>query len=134
MLGFQYGVGSESSVKTRESIRDDLMDDGSSTSALAVDMVENSREAAAFLKALAHEGRLMILCYLNGGEKSVTELEVLLGQRQAAVSQQLARLRGEGLVTYRRDGKAIYYSLADPKTQRTISLLYDLFCEGSPAT
>lgn len=91
-------------------------------------MAEKSQTAAAFLKALAHEGRLMILCHLNTGEKSVTELEELLSSRQAAVSQQLARLRMEGLVKYRREGKAIYYSLADGKARRTIALLYDMFC------
>ncbi|PPB79747.1 ArsR family transcriptional regulator [Albidovulum inexpectatum] len=91
-------------------------------------MAQSADNAAAFLKALAHEGRLMMLCHLSTGEKSVTELEQLLGARQAAVSQQLARLRHEGLVKARRDGKAIYYSLSDPKTTRLIALLYDLFC------
>ena len=95
---------------------------------LATGMQAKAESAAAFLKALAHEGRLLILCYLNGGEKSVTELERLLGQRQAAVSQQLARLRMEGLVRSRRDGKTIYYSIGDPKAQRAIALLYDMFC------
>lgn len=95
---------------------------------LASEMQTQAEAAAAFLKALAHEGRLLILCYLNGGEKSVTELERLLGQRQAAVSQQLARLRMEGLVKARRDGKTIYYSIEDPKAQRAISLLYEMFC------
>ncbi|WP_432759511.1 ArsR/SmtB family transcription factor [Defluviimonas salinarum] len=92
------------------------------------DMVTRAEEASAFLKALAHEGRLMILCHLSSGEKSVTELEQLLSSRQAAVSQQLARLRLEGLVTTRRDGKAIYYSLSDRRTERVIGLLYDMFC------
>ncbi|MCU9846951.1 metalloregulator ArsR/SmtB family transcription factor [Defluviimonas sp. WL0024] len=91
-------------------------------------MVTRAEEASAFLKALAHEGRLMILCHLSSGEKSVTELEQLLSSRQAAVSQQLARLRLEGLVTTRRDGKAIYYSLSDRRTERVIGLLYDMFC------
>jgi ArsR family transcriptional regulator len=95
------------------------------------DMVEQAQAAAMFLKALAHEGRLLILCYLSSGEKSVTELEHLLGSRQAAVSQQLARLRLEGLVTCRREGKAIYYALGDPRAARTIGLMYDLFC-GQP--
>lgn len=93
------------------------------------DMVTRAEEASAFLKALAHEGRLMILCHLASGEKSVTELEQLLSSRQAAVSQQLARLRLEGLVTTRRDGKAIYYSLSDRRTIRVIELLYDMFCD-----
>ena len=92
------------------------------------EMLERADDAAAFLKALAHEGRLMILCHLSTGEKSVTELEILLASRQAAVSQQLARLRLEGLVNARRDGKAIYYSLADPKAARLVALLYELYC------
>lgn len=92
------------------------------------DMNARAQEAAAFLKALAHEGRLMILCHLSAGEKSVTELETLLSSRQAAVSQQLARLRLEGLVSSRRDGKAIYYSLSDPRAARMVGLLYEMFC------
>ncbi|WP_193140768.1 MULTISPECIES: ArsR/SmtB family transcription factor [unclassified Meridianimarinicoccus] len=95
---------------------------------LPPEMATHSAHAAAFLKALAHEGRLLILCHLNSGERSVTELEKLLGQRQAAVSQQLARLRMEGLVRSRRDGKTIYYSLGDERAERMIGLLYDMFC------
>ncbi len=91
-------------------------------------MERRAGEAAGYLKTLAHEGRLMILCHLNAGEKSVGELEGLLGMRQAAVSQMLARLRDEGLVTTRRDGKTIYYALADRNTEQVISLLYNLFC------
>jgi ArsR family transcriptional regulator len=96
---------------------------------LATDLGTRAKEAANFLKALAHEGRLTILCHLIGGEKSVTELETLLASRQAAVSQQLARLRLEGLVRPRRDGKVIYYSLKDERTARMIGLLNDLFCQ-----
>ena len=91
-------------------------------------MMESAEEAAAFLKALSHEGRLMILCHLALGEKSVGELEQLLDVRQAAVSQQLSRLRLEGLVSTRRDGKSIYYSILDPKVMRTVTLIHDLFC------
>ena len=91
-------------------------------------MINNALSAADFLKALAHEGRLLILCHLASGEKSVSDLEALLHYRQAAVSQQLARLRLEGLVSYRRDGKTIYYSLVDKKSRRVIELVYDLFC------
>lgn len=93
------------------------------------EMMVQAQAASNFLKALAHEGRLMILCHLSSGEKSVTELENLLSSRQAAVSQQLARLRLEGLVSCRRDGKTIFYSLSDPKVQRAIALVYDLFCK-----
>lgn len=92
------------------------------------DMSQRAAEAAAFLKTLAHEGRLMILCHLGTGEKSVGELETLLSMRQAAVSQMLARLRDEGLVNTRREGKTIYYSLKDRNTEEMINLLYSQFC------
>ncbi|MDZ7710375.1 MAG: metalloregulator ArsR/SmtB family transcription factor [Roseovarius sp.] len=91
-------------------------------------MQQNATDAAEFLRALGHEGRLMILCYLVTGEKSVSELEALLGARQAAVSQQLARLRHEGLVRTRRDGKTIFYSLANARTERLLGVLYEIFC------
>jgi len=93
------------------------------------EMAENAQSAAAFLKTLAHEGRLMILCHLGNGEKSVGELEALLEMRQAAVSQMLARLREEGFVSTRREGKTVYYSLANENTQEVIGLLYRLFCK-----
>ena len=70
----------------------------------------------------------MILCHLMYGEKSVTELEELILARQAAVSQQLSRLRQEGLVIPRRDGKTIYYRLADDKPRKVLEVVYDLFC------
>ena len=92
------------------------------------EMARSAEAAAAYLKTLAHEGRLMILCHLGSGEKSVGELESALDLRQAAVSQMLARLRDEGLVATRRDGKVIYYRLADQNTYEVISLLYRLFC------
>ncbi|WP_420003860.1 ArsR/SmtB family transcription factor [Arenibacterium sp. LLYu02] len=91
-------------------------------------MIANAQHAANFLKAISHEGRLMILCHLASGEKSVTELEELLSARQSAVSQQLTRLRLEGLVTPRRDGKVIYYSLADERPQKIMEVVYALFC------
>lgn len=91
-------------------------------------MMDSAMTASRFLKAISHEGRLMILCYLASGEKSVTDLETLLSSRQAAVSQQLARLRSEGLVFARRDGKAIYYRLADKRATRILDVVYDIFC------
>lgn len=96
-------------------------------------MLDNASRATDFLKALAHEGRLMILCHLTTGERSVTELEELLSQRQAAVSQQLARLRLEGLVESRRDGKAIYYRLADSRVHSMIEIIHDMFCASADA-
>lgn len=92
-------------------------------------MVDNACEAANYLKALSHEGRLLILCHLATGEKSVTELEELLSARQAAVSQQLARLRAEGLVAPRREGKAIYYRLTDERAVKILDVVYNLFCK-----
>ena len=92
-------------------------------------MLASAQDAADFLKAISHEGRLMILCHLSTGEKSVTELEELLSARQAAVSQQLSRLRVEGLVTPRREGKAIYYSLTDRRAVKMLEMVYDLFCK-----
>jgi ArsR family transcriptional regulator len=91
-------------------------------------LAAHAEQAAAFLKAMAHEGRLLLLCHLAEGEKSVTELEQLLQMRQAAVSQQLARLRLEGLVSARRDGKTIYYSILDPNVLQTVNLVHSLFC------
>ena len=93
-------------------------------------MTESATIATNYLKAISHEGRLMILCHLVNGEKSVTELETLLSARQAAVSQQLGRLRLEGLVRPRREGKTIYYSLTDDKSRKIIGLVYELFCKS----
>jgi DNA-binding transcriptional ArsR family regulator len=89
--------------------------------------VLSARRATGLLKALGHEGRLMILCYLASGERSVTELEQLLSQRQAAVSQNLARLRLEGLVDSRRAGKTIYYKLADGRARQMVEFIFDMF-------
>lgn len=92
-------------------------------------MTQNAQHAANFLKAISHEGRLMILCHLASGEKSVTELESLLSMRQAAVSQQLSRLRLEGMVSSRRDGKAMYYSLSDDRAKQIMGVVYNIFCK-----
>ena len=91
-------------------------------------MATKAKEASDFLKALAHEGRLMILCILCNGEKSVTEIERRLALRQPTVSQQLARLRMDGLVSTRRHGKAIYYSLANQDVRTVISAVHKAFC------
>jgi DNA-binding transcriptional ArsR family regulator len=91
-------------------------------------MFERAKEVSGFLKALSHESRLLILCALSEGEKSVGELEELLAQRQATVSQQLARLRLDGLVTTRREGQMIYYSLATDDVRTVLATLYEVFC------
>ncbi len=91
-------------------------------------LMQRARDASDFLKAVAHENRLVILCLLSERERSVTELEGLLALSQATVSQQLARLRYEGLVETRRDGRQIYYSLPDETTKRFIQAIYEKFC------
>lgn len=94
-------------------------------------MVSKARDASEFLKALAHETRLLLLCYLAERERSVTELENILSLRQPTVSQQLARLRLDGLVTTRRDGKTIYYGISDERLRRVIGIIYDIFCRDN---
>ncbi len=94
----------------------------------AAEMAENARSACEFLKALSHETRLRVLCLLMEGEKSVSELERALGIRQASVSQQLQRLRAERMVVTRRDGKAVYYSIASNDAREVIAVLYKIFC------
>ena len=91
-------------------------------------MTGSAKRASSFLKALAHESRLLMLCILAEGEKSVSELEDILNLRQPTVSQQLARLRADGLVSTRRDGKIIYYSLASEDARSIIGAIYDVFC------
>jgi DNA-binding transcriptional ArsR family regulator len=93
------------------------------------ELLANARGASEFLKAISHEARLVILCLLVEGEKSVSELEETLSLRQPAVSQQLARLRADDLVDTRRDGKNIYYSLARPEIVEIIGALHRAFCK-----
>ena len=93
------------------------------------EMLKSAQSATDLIKALAHEGRLIILCVLAEGERSVTDLERILSMNQPSVSQQLARLRSDGLVDTRRDGKAIYYSLASENARKVVELLYDLYCK-----
>jgi DNA-binding transcriptional ArsR family regulator len=96
------------------------------------DLMRNARRASDFLKALSHENRLLLLCLLSEGERSVTELENILSMRQSAVSQQLARLRLDGMVNARREGKLVYYSLANDDIRRMIAVIYDIFCGCIP--
>lgn len=91
-------------------------------------MADKARDASMFLKALSHESRLLLLCVLAEGEYSVGELETILGERQSTVSQQLARLRLDRLVTTRREGKTIYYSLASDDVRTVLAALYKVFC------
>ncbi|MGG7645676.1 ArsR/SmtB family transcription factor [Rhodovulum sp. YNF3179] len=92
------------------------------------EMFEQANEAAALMKSLSNPGRLMTLCLLIEGEKSVAELADRLGTKQPNVSQQLARLRLEGLVAPRRDGRTIYYSIADERVRPVLEGLHAAFC------
>jgi ArsR family transcriptional regulator, virulence genes transcriptional regulator len=89
---------------------------------------DNALVASEFLKTLANASRLVILCQLAEGEKSVSELADLLDERQPTVSQQLARLRGERLVETRRDGQQVFYSLASDEVRSIILALHAVFC------
>jgi len=94
-----------------------------------IDLLKNSAgDATRYLKALANQNRLLILCHLIDGEKSVGELERAIGLRQPTLSQQLARLRSGNLVRTRRDAKSIYYSIADADIRSVLTVLYGKFC------
>lgn len=91
-------------------------------------MRSNARDAAQLLKALANENRLLILCYLDGKELSVTELNSFLDLSQSALSQHLAVLRRDGLVSTRRESQTIFYSLSGDTASRVISTLHEMYC------
>lgn len=92
-------------------------------------MFSQARKASDLLKALSHETRLVILCLLMEGEKSVSEIENIVLLPQASVSQQLARLRFDRLVTSRREGRSIYYQIANTDVNTIIGSLYDIYCK-----
>lgn len=93
------------------------------------ELMEQARRASEFLKVFSHQARLVILCLLSEGEKTVGELAQILDLRQPAVSQQLARLRADDLVEVRRNGKNMYYSLARPEVREIIAVLHRVFCD-----
>ena len=86
-------------------------------------------EAVSVLKSIAHEGRLLVLCYLSeAGEMSVGELVERVGLSQSALSQHLAKLRAEGLVATRKQAQAVYYRIDQPKVLTLLTVLHDLYC------
>jgi ArsR family transcriptional regulator, virulence genes transcriptional regulator len=92
-------------------------------------LAEKAGQAAALLKALSNERRLLILCHLiSAGEMNVGELVDVVGLSQSALSQHLARLRSDGLVTFRRDAQTLYYRIGNPDTGRVIAVLRDIYC------
>ncbi len=90
-------------------------------------IIERARNASSQLKAMAHESRLAILFHLYNGAKSVSQLEALLDMRQPAVSQQLARLRSDQMVTTERRGKQVYYSITSKHAFIIVELLHQLY-------
>ena len=100
----------------------------------AGDMQAHAADAAGLMKALGNESRLMVLCMLTEGEQSVSVLNEMIPLSQSALSQQLARLRQQGLVQTRRESQTIYYSLADGPAERIINLLHDIYCGTAACT
>lgn len=94
------------------------------------DMKRSAGEASEFLRAIAHPQRLLVLCQLSQAEKSVGQLAELIDMRQSTLSQHLARLKGDGLLTARRDGTSVYYSLARSEIVPVIEALYAVFCKA----
>jgi ArsR family transcriptional regulator, virulence genes transcriptional regulator len=91
-------------------------------------MRRHAPEAAGLMKALGNQSRLMILCTLAEGERSVGDLNDMIPLSQSVLSQQLARLRRQGLVSTRRESQTIFYSLAEGPADRVIHLLHDIYC------
>ncbi len=89
---------------------------------------QSAGEATRLLRSLSNEHRLMILCQLGGGELQVSQLQLLAGLSQSALSQHLARLREDGLVATRRDGTAVFYRIHDPAALKVIAVLADIYC------
>jgi len=93
-------------------------------------MAQSADRASALMKTLGHRDRLMILCQLADGEKSVGQIADLLEIPQSPLSQHLSRMRKEGLVETRREAQTIYYSLKSGEASRIVEVLYELFCES----
>lgn len=97
------------------------------------DLTLNSQDAADLLKVMSNSHRLLILCELNNGERSVSTIEAVVQLSQSALSQHLAKLRQCGVVKTRREAQTIYYSLADPRVTQVMATLHDVFCGPAKA-
>lgn len=115
-------------IQTVKCMRIYVMITDQENNSLTQDLHARAGEAAALMKTLSNPARLMILCQLVEGERSVAELERNLDTKQPNVSQQLARLRLEGYVAPRREGRTIFYSLADDRVAAVIHNLHQTFC------
>jgi DNA-binding transcriptional ArsR family regulator len=113
----------------RSARKDTLRSDARLTPELQ-ELMARAGDASAFLRAIGHQSRLLLLCLIAERERSVTELEAILWLPQANVSQRLARLRRDRLVETRRDGRAVFYRLASEDVRQVIAVLYEVFCKG----
>ena len=108
------------------------------TAALAMefrDFEANALEVANVLRTLGNERRLMILCKLvEAGEMTVGALVGAVGLSQSALSQHLAKMRDENIVTFRRDGQTLWYRIADPRIEQLMAELHRLYCRSTPST
>lgn len=129
-----YDVATISKIKTV--VRGPMSTSISASS--AVDAMDQLRlaadQASQLMKIMANTDRLMLLCQLSTGEKSVSALETLLDLHQPSLSQQLTVLRAAALVTARREGKNMYYSICSPAALAVMQVLYDLFCKPQSTT
>jgi DNA-binding transcriptional ArsR family regulator len=100
---------------------------------IAAAMADSAAEAALLMKALANEGRLLILCHLIDREElPVQDIAAAVGLSQSAVSQHLAKLRKAGLVCFRRDAQTLYYRICDQRAANLLMVLHDMFCQLPP--
>lgn len=106
------------------------MDAAARPSPAVADMLEHAEEASRYLKLIANRSRLMIVCALVEGERAVGALEAELRLEQPALSQQIAALRRAGIITGRREAKAVFYRLADTRAVELVGVLHRLFCAG----
>ena len=96
------------------------------------ELTSQSEEVADLLKAMANSHRLLILCELNNGERSVSELEAVVPLSQSALSQHLAKLRESAIVSTRREAQTIYYALSDERVHSLMKTLHEQFCSPRP--
>lgn len=94
-------------------------------------MAAAAQKASELMKTLGHKDRLMVLCHLSSGEKSVGELARLLEIPQSPLSQHLARMRKESLVTTRREAQTIYYSIASEEAKQFVCLMHEMYCSSN---
>jgi len=92
------------------------------------DMQQAAEQACTLMKTLSHPDRLMVLCQLKEGEKSVGEIAEMVGIAQSPLSQHLSKMRLQGIVKNRREAQSIFYSLANKEVERIIDLLYAMYC------